>query len=106
MRLRHVIPVAMSLLALGSGAVASADGRDDHGNRVDFVPVHRVGGATGGELMGQWWGHVIEIPNAQNPSGVGTEALCVNLGRRGNVVAPLSNGQPATCTVRAGGDVF
>jgi hypothetical protein len=105
MRLRIAVFAAL-LMVLCSGAVASADDRGGRG-RPDFIPVHRLGGASGAELIGQWWARVLEIPNAQNPLGAGTTAMCLDLGRRGQVVAPVGTAQQdATCTVRAGQAVY
>src|SRR4051812_11294919 len=68
MRLLRAVPLAL-VLVLCSGAVGAAHDANGHGRRADFVPVHRLGGARGSELIGQWWARVIEIPNAQNPLG-------------------------------------
>jgi hypothetical protein len=105
MRLLRAVPLAL-VLVLCCGAVAGADGGRDHG-RSDFAPVHRLGGVSGSELIGEWWARMIEIPNAQNPLGAGTTPMCLDLGRHGRVVAPVgAGGQDATCTVRAGEDVY
>jgi hypothetical protein len=108
MRLLRAVSLTLVLvLVLCCGAVAAAHDGNGHGGRADFVPVHRLGGASGSELIGQWWARVIEIPNAQNPLGAGTAAVCLDLGRRGHVVAPVGTAeQDATCTVRAGEDVY
>jgi hypothetical protein len=104
MRLRLAVAAAL-LLVLCSAAVASADATGR--GKADFVPVHRLGGTSGAKLIGQWWARVIAIPNAQNPLGAGTAALCLDLGRHGHVVAPVGTAQQdATCTVRAGEKVY
>ena len=101
MRLRNAVAAVLAL-ALWSGAPASAQDRGHHRPGPDFVPVHRLSGVTGGELMGQWWAHITEIPNAQNPLGAGTESLCLALGRHGNVVAPTPAAPSLTATCQVG----
>jgi hypothetical protein len=106
MRLRRAVPLAASLLLL-TGAPAAANGQGHHsGGRSDFVPVHRLAGATGGELSGEWWARVLAIPAAQNPLTDTGNAQCFSLGSRGKVLAPAFAGGTATCTLRAGGRLF
>jgi hypothetical protein len=105
MRLRRVVPVAL-LMLLCTGAVASADDRGRHHGHGDFAPMHRLGGLSGGELEGQWWARIIEIPNAENPLGAGTESLCLTLAHHGSIVAPVETSEPRTCTVGTRQHVF
>lgn len=51
-----------------------------------------------GGILGELWTKVLELPTADNPLAEGDP--CVEL--RGNIVAPLSGGGVANCTVRPG----
>lgn len=100
MRLLRVVGVAV-LLLLGAGPAASAN--PGGGDRGGFVPVHQLGGASGGELIGQWWARVLAIPAAQNPIETpDAAAVCMRLGRAGQVLAEVSGLPQTTCTMRVG----
>jgi hypothetical protein len=32
-----------------------------------LVPVNKLGGSTGGELVGHWWAQALAVPAAENP---------------------------------------
>lgn len=51
-----------------------------------------------GGILGELWTKVLELPTPNNPLASGDP--CVEL--RGNIVAPISGGGVATCTVRRG----
>jgi hypothetical protein len=105
MRLRYLVPAALTVLLLTS-PVAVADGGDGHGTgKPDLVPVHRLDGASGGKLLGQWWAEVLAYPAANNPI-TGGDPVCMALGKHGRVLAGAASVPTHTCTMRAGTDLF
>jgi hypothetical protein len=100
-----LLAVAIALCAASAPAAVSDGG--GHG-RPDFVPVNRLGGLTGGELVGQWWAQVLAIPAAENPLFPPSPARCLTLGRRGKVAAMAGTARsaPLTCTIKAGTPLF
>ena len=107
MRLLRRIGVAALLAAscfCMAPAAANAGDRDRH--RADLVPVHLLGGTSGGELLGEFWANVLTVPAAENPLEAGNAALCMRLGRQRKVAAVASVLPEATCRIRAGTPVF
>jgi hypothetical protein len=66
-------------------------------------PVHRLGGLTGGELLGEQLYLLHTLPAAENPA-FGNGDRCRRLGRGGRVLAPLFG--VATCTLEHGRPLF
>jgi hypothetical protein len=105
---RAVLVITIALAGLMVAPVVAADDRDGdrHGHKGDFVPVHRLAGSTGGELLREWWETVLPIPAATNPITPGAPELCFNIGRRGKVATFATVNETATCTIKAGQRLF
>jgi hypothetical protein len=97
------------VLAAAIWAVANpvAPAAADHDGQL--VPAHkRIGGLTGGQLIGEETRLLLELPAAENPLAAAGES-CFPTGRRGRVLIvwtrPATQA-PAECTVRPGTSVF
>lgn len=111
----RVIPrvlVAVVALMMCTATAAVADrGHDENGGRGYVVPANRVGGSSGGDLIGDWFAQILAIPESENPF-VGKGEPCLHLGRHGQVLAPAGGIQDPpgtidmTCSVQAGQPVF
>jgi len=102
-----VCAVTGAILALTAIATPVASARS--GAQPDFVPVHRLGGDTGGELEGQAWANLFAIPAAQNPLDPANPARCTTLGHRRPVLTVIGESPPSnplTCVVEAGTPLF
>ena len=97
-----LLAVAVSVVS-NPGAQASA-GRDGQ-----LVPAtKRLGGLTGGQLIGEETRLLLELPAAENPQ-VGKGESCFPAGHRGKVLIVWTrpeNHAPAVCTVKPGTSVF
>jgi hypothetical protein len=103
----HGLLLAAVVALCAATAPAAASDVGGHG-RPDFVPVKRLGGLTGGELVGQWWAQVLAIPAAENPLFPPSPARCLTLGRNGKVagMAGTARSAPLTCTIKTGTPLF
>lgn len=102
-----VAVLALMLMAPVAGADQGKGGGDD---RPAIVPAVKVGGNTGGELVGDWYAQNLALPAQASPFG-GTANLCLDLGRHGRVLSPagglVENGNlEMTCTVKVGRPVL
>jgi hypothetical protein len=104
--LRRAVATALAVASCSCVVAAGSAGADHDPGRADFVPVHRLAGSTGGELLRDWWAALLAIPAAQSPLDPATEPLCLTLGRRGKVLAIAGAAPVATCTMRAGMRLF
>ena len=105
------ILIAVLALMLSTATVAVADHGHDDKDRVSVVPADRVGGSTGGALVGDWYAENLSLPRSDSPFG-GTANLCLDLGRQGKVLSPAGGIADATgliemtCTVKVGRPVL
>lgn len=102
------IVVTVLALMLMAPVVAADQGKGD--GRPVVVPAVRIGGSTGGELVGDWYAQNLALPASASPFG-GTANLCLDLGRHGKVLSPAgglaTNGNlEMTCSVRVGRPVL
>ena len=100
------ILIAVLALMLSAATVAVADNGHRDNDRVSVVPADRVGGSSGGDLIGDWFAQLLAMPAADSPFG-GTANKCLQLGRHGKVFAPAGgdvdqNKIEMTCPVKPG----
>jgi hypothetical protein len=101
-----VVTIALAGLVIAPVAAAHDPDGDHHGHKGDFVPVHRLAGSSGGELLRDWWETVLPIPAATNPITPGVPELCFDIGHRGKVATFATVNETATCTIKAGQPLF
>ena len=101
-----VVTIALAGLVIAPVAAAHDRGGDHHGHKGDFVPVHRLAGSSGGELLRDWWETVLPIPAATNPIIPGVPELCFDVGHRGKVATFATVNETATCTMKANERLF
>jgi hypothetical protein len=103
-----IVAAVMFVLCAPSSVAAAIDADDPRAGHPDFVPVNKLAGSTGGELVGQWWVQVLGIPAAENPLFPPSPARCLTLGRHGRVAAMAGTARsaPLTCTIKAGTPLF
>lgn len=101
---RFVLAALLVVVVLPVANAHATSGRHKH---PDFVPVHRLGGATDGELLRQWWSQVLRIPASENPlTSEDSPARCITLGKRSRVAATISGGQTSRCRIKVGTPLF
>jgi hypothetical protein len=104
---RHLSSTFLAALTVALCAAPVAAAHPPHNDRGPLVtPTYRLGGLTGGELLGEQLFLAHSLPPAENPA-FGNGNPCLRLGHRGEVLAPLFGGDvPVTCTVKPGTPVF
>jgi len=112
--MRVVLRIAIAVLAMmmvAAPAAVADDGKGGGHRHPSVVPADKVAGNTGGRLLGDWYVENLSRPADANPF-VGTDELCLDVGRHGKVLAP-AGGIPdsaglieMTCTVKVGRPVI
>jgi hypothetical protein len=104
--------VAVLALMLCVSPLAAADQeKGGHNDRPKIVPVTRIHGNTGGELVRDWYAQNLALPADRAPF-TGKADLCLNLGRHGRVLSPAGgivnddNNIVMRCTVEVGRPVL
>ena len=104
--MRIVRWAGLLLLAVAVSAVASPVARASAGKDGQLVPAaKRLGGLTGGQLIGEETRLLLELPLAENPQ-VGNGESCFPAGHRGKVLIVWTRQVPPVCTVKPGTPVF
>jgi hypothetical protein len=99
--------VAVVALMLCMSPLAAADqGKGGNNDGPRIVPVGKIHGNTGGDLVGDWYVHNLALPAESSPFG-GKANLCLDLGRNGRVLAPAggiveNDSIEMSCTVDVG----
>jgi len=68
-------------------AAVADEGRGGGHRHPSVVPADKVAGNTGGRLLGDWYVENLSLPADASPFA-GADNLCLDLGRRGKVLAP------------------
>jgi hypothetical protein len=94
--LRYAV-VAIVTVALCAAPVALAKKNANKGGGAVIAPVHQVNGQSGSELLGEYWGELLE-------NDIGTfSGSCIPLGNKGKVLVPEPDEDfTAICTVNPG----
>ena len=102
-RIRWTAGMTLGVVMLAVvGASAQATGTR-HG---ELVPAGgRLGGLTGGQLLGEELRQLIELPLAENPL-LGVGGSCFAAGHRNKVLLAWTREQAPTCTVKPGTPIF
>jgi hypothetical protein len=106
--MRIVRWAGLLLLAVTVSVVASPGAQASAGRNGQLVPAaKRLGGLTGGQLIGAETKLLLELPVPENPQ-VGNGESCFPTGHRGKVLIVWTRpeSQPAMCTVKPGTSVF
>ena len=107
--MRIVRRAGLLALAVAVSVVASPVALAAASNDGQLVPASkRLGGMTGGQLIGEETHLLLELPLAENPTN-GAGESCFPTGRRGKVLivwTRRANEPPAECIVKPGTSVF
>lgn len=98
--MKHLRPVVLCVLALALSVTPTAVAQSSRQpGGASLTPVHRAGGLSGGELLGQAWADTMD------PAAFGT---CISLGPQGKVIAPIASFEDLTvsCTVKPGTPLY
>jgi hypothetical protein len=105
--IRRTVLLAVVAMACAASS-AAADQRSGGERAARVTPAHKLAGNAAGALLGDWYVQNLSLPASASPFG-GAADLCLDLGRRGNVLSPsggLLTAQGMTCTVRVGRPVL
>ena len=104
--IRRIALAALAVMACTAPVVGADERRGGDHRRAAVVPAVNLGGNTGGELIGDWYAQNLALPASASPFG-GSADLCLDLGRKGKVLAPAGGIDRGgflemTCTVKVG----
>lgn len=90
--------IAVMVLMMCPTTVAVAGGGHDDRDRPSVQPANRVGGSSGGDLLKDWFAQNLAMKAGSSPFGR-TANVCLDLGRRGQVVSPAGGVLDDTGTI-------